>query len=258
MHSFSAADIPEDWRALLGDYFESPEWQQLQTNLRVELNNDVAKICPEPQNFFKALTLTPLTKAKVVILGQDPYHSPGLAQGLAFSIPGDIPTNSRQFPSSLRNISKALALEGFGALPNGELHAWAEQGVLLLNTALSVKLGEAGSHANLGWKALIDRLIAALAQKKLHLVWMLWGGHAQSKLPLIEVAPDQLILKSSHPSGLGVYKTDRPFLEPGGIASCGHFTKANEWLVAHQEAPIHWGVPSRQNTSATPQAKLFT
>lgn len=243
MHSFSAADIPEDWRTLLGDYFESPEWQQLQANLRAELNKEFEKICPEPQNFFKALTLTPLTKVKVVILGQDPYHSPGLAQGLAFSIPRNIPTNSRQFPSSLRNISKALALEGFGALKNGNLHSWAEQGVLLLNTALSVKLGEAGSHSNLGWKSLIDRLISALAQQKPHLVWMLWGGHAQSKLPLIEVAPDQLILQSSHPSGLGVYKTDRPFIQPGGKESCGHFTKANKWLLEHGASPICWTVP---------------
>ncbi|MGV0981868.1 MAG: uracil-DNA glycosylase [Polynucleobacter sp.] len=240
MHSFSAADIPEDWRALLGDYFESPEWQQLQTNLRAELNKNPGKICPGPQNFFKALTLTPLSKVKVVILGQDPYHSPGLAQGLAFSIPSNIPANSRQFPSSLRNISKALALEGFGVLPNGNLHAWAEQGVLLLNTALSVKLGEAGSHANLGWKPFIDRLISGLAQQKPYLVWMVWGGHAQSKLPLIEAAPDQLILKSSHPSGLGVYKTDRPFLELGGMASCGHFTKANEWLIKQGLEPITW------------------
>ena len=240
MHSFSAADIPEDWRALLGDYFQSPEWQILQTNLRTELNKEGEQIRPEPQNFFKALTLTPLTKVKVVILGQDPYHSPRLAQGLAFSIPSNIPTNSRQFPSSLRNISKALALEGFGALPNGDLHPWAEQGVLLLNTALSVKLGEAGSHANLGWKSLIDRLISALAQQKPYLVWMLWGGHAQSKLPLIEAAQDQLILQSSHPSGLGVYKTDRPFLEPDAKASCGHFTKANKWLIAKQQSPIQW------------------
>jgi len=240
MHSFSAADIPEDWRALLGDYFESPEWQTLQTNLRAEINIEVEKICPEPHNFFKTLTLTPLNQVKVVILGQDPYHSPGLAQGLAFSIPSSIPTNSRQFPSSLRNISKALALEGFGALPNGDLHPWAKQGVLLLNTALSVKLGEAGSHANLGWKSLIDRLISALAQQKPHLVWMLWGGHAQSKLPLIEATQDQLILQSSHPSGLGVYKTEKPFLEPSAKASCGHFTKANEWLIAKQQSPIQW------------------
>ncbi len=240
MHSFSAADIPEDWRALLGDYFESPEWQTLQANLRTALNKDDGKICPEPHNFFKALKLTPLAKVKAVILGQDPYHSPGLAQGLAFSIPSNIPSNSRQFPSSLRNISKALALEGFGSLPNGDLHAWAEQGVLLINTALSVKLGEAGSHTNLGWKPLVDRLISALAKQKPYLVWMLWGGHAQSKLALIKTAPDQLILQSSHPSGLGVYKTDRPFLEPGGMASCGHFTKANVWLTAHQQSPIQW------------------
>jgi uracil-DNA glycosylase len=240
MHSFSISDIPEDWRDLLGDYCESPEWQALQTNLRAELNQAAEKVCPEPQNFFKALALTPLAKVKVVILGQDPYHSPGLAQGLAFSIPGNIPSNSRAFPSSLRNISKALVLEGFGTLPNGDLHSWAEQGVLLLNTALSVKLGEAASHANLGWKSLVDRLINALAKQKPYLVWMLWGGHAQSKLPLIEAAPDQLILQSSHPSGLGVYKTDRPFLQPKGKASCGHFTKANEWLIANQQTPIQW------------------
>ena len=257
MHSFSAADIPEDWRALLGDYFESQAWQELQANLRAELNKEEEKIRPDPQNFFKALELTSLAKVKVVILGQDPYHSPGLAQGLAFSIPGNISTNSREFPSSLRNISKALTLEGFGALSNGDLTAWAEQGVLLLNTALSVKLGEAASHANLGWKPLIDKLIGALAQQKPHLIWMLWGGHAQSKLPLIEAASGQLILQSSHPSGLGVYKTDRPFLEPGAKASCGHFTKANEWLVKHQESPICWVALTGHSTSATPQANLF-
>lgn len=257
MYSFSAADIPEDWRALLGDYFESQAWQELQANLRAELNKEEGKIRPDPHNFFKALALTSLSKVKVVILGQDPYHSPGLAQGLAFSIPGNISTNSREFPSSLRNISKALTLEGFGALPNGDLHAWAEQGVLLLNTALSVRLGEAASHASLGWKPLIDKLISSLAQQKPNLVWMLWGGHAQSKLPLIEAAPAQLILQSSHPSGLGVYKTDRPFLEPGAKASCGHFTKANEWLTKHQESRICWVVPTGQSACATPQANLF-
>jgi uracil-DNA glycosylase len=240
MHSFSAADIPQDWRDLLGDYFESPEWQALQTNLRTALNQVAEKVCPKPQHFFKALSLTPLSKVKVVILGQDPYHSPGLAQGLAFSIPGDIPTNSRVFPSSLRNISKALALEGFGTLPNGDLHGWAEQGVLLLNTALSVRLGDAGSHTNLGWKSLIDRLISDLTQQQPNLVWMLWGGHAQSKLPLIQFGANPLILQSSHPSGLGVYKTDKPFLAPATKASCGHFTKANEWLIKRGLEPIIW------------------
>ena len=235
---FSKDDIPNEWQELLGNYFESADWHSLEKNLQAALNIDVVR--PEPQNFFKALKLCPVNSVKVVILGQDPYHSPGLAQGLAFSIPAEIAINSRAFPSSLRNISKALALEGFGSLPNGDLHGWAKQGVLLLNTALSVKLGEAGSHTNLGWKSLIDHLIGALSQTRPHLVWMLWGGHAQSKLPLITGGQDQLILQSSHPSGLGVYKTEKPFLEPGGKASCNHFTKANQWLIEQKSSPIQW------------------
>ena len=237
---FSKEDIPNDWRELLGSYFESNDWQLLEKNLQAVLDLDPSLIRPEPQNFFKALKLCPVNSVKVVILGQDPYHSPGLAQGLAFSIPAEIAVNSREFPSSLRNIGKALALEGFGSLPNGDLHHWAQQGVLLLNTALSVKLGQAGSHTNLGWKSLVDHLISALAKQKPHLVWMLWGGHAQTKLPLIEDGLNQLVLQSSHPSGLGVYKTDRPFLVPGGKASSDHFTKANQWLMEHTASPIAW------------------
>ena len=235
---FSKDDIPNDWQELLGNYFESVDWRALEKNLQTALVAEVVR--PEPQNFFKALKLCPVDSVKVVILGQDPYHSPGLAQGLAFSIPSEIAVNSREFPSSLRNISKALALEGFGPLPNGDLHNWAEQGVLLLNTALSVKLGEAGSHTGLGWKSFIDHLIGALSKARPHLVWMLWGGHAQSKLPLIEVGQNPLILQSSHPSGLGVYKTDKPFLEPGGKTSCSHFTQANQWLIEQKSAPIQW------------------
>ena len=251
MPAFCKDDVPADWRNLLGDYFDSSAWQDLERNLQIALDSDPNHIRPEPHHFFKALKLTPVEAVKVVILGQDPYHSPGLAQGLAFSIPANIPTNSRAFPSSLRNISKALALEGFGQLPNGDLHAWAEQGVLLLNTALSVRLGEAGSHTNLGWKSLIDRLISALAAQRPQLVWMLWGGHAQSKLPLIESGTDQLILQSSHPSGLGVYKTDRPFLEPGAKASCGHFSKTNEWLKKLGQKEIVW-------VDKTHQTELFS
>jgi uracil-DNA glycosylase len=237
---FSKDDIPSDWRALLGNYFESADWLSLEQNLQTVLNSDPESVRPKPQNFFKALKLTPVDSVKVVILGQDPYHSPGLAQGLAFSIPAEIAINSREFPSSLRNISKALALEGFGQLPSGDLHGWANQGVLLLNTALSVRLGEAGSHTNLGWKSLIDHLINALSKSKPHLVWMLWGGHAQSKLSLIEDGQDQLVLQSSHPSGLGVYKTDKPFLEPGAKASCNHFSRTNQWLIEHKSSPIRW------------------
>jgi uracil-DNA glycosylase len=251
MPAFSKDDIPKDWQALLGNYFDSSDWVNLETNLQAALNVDPAMIRPEPSQFFRALKLTPLDSVKVVILGQDPYHSPGLAQGLAFSIPANIPNNSRAFPSSLRNISKALALEGFGPLPNGDLHTWAQQGVLLLNTALSVRLGEAGSHSNLGWKSLIDQLISGLALHRPHLVWMLWGGHAQSKLALVESGIDQLILQSSHPSGLGVYKTDKPFLEPGAKVSCGHFTKANEWLKQFGMEEVVW-------VGVSPQTDLFS
>jgi len=251
MPAFSKDDIPKDWQELLGNYFDSSDWINLASNLEAALDVDPKLIRPEPSQFFRALKLTPVDSVKVVILGQDPYHSPDLAQGLAFSIPANIPTNSRAFPSSLRNISKALALEGFGHLPNGDLHAWAEQGVLLLNTALSVRLGEAGSHSNLGWRSLIDQLISGLALHKPHLVWMLWGGHAQSKLALIESGIDQLILQSSHPSGLGVYKTDKPFLEPGAKACCGHFTKANQWLKQLGKEEVIW-------VGTAPQIPLFS
>jgi len=251
MPAFSKDDIPKDWQELLGNYFDSSDWINLASNLEAALDVDPKLIRPEPSQLFRALKLTPVDSVKVVILGQDPYHSPDLAQGLAFSIPANIPTNSRAFPSSLRNISKALALEGYGHLPNGDLHAWAEQGVLLLNTALSVRLGKAGSHSNLGWRSLIDQLISGLALHKPHLVWMLWGGHAQSKLALIESGIDQLILQSSHPSGLGVYKTDRPFLGPGAKACCGHFTKANEWLKQLGKEEVIW-------VSTAPQIDLFS
>jgi uracil-DNA glycosylase len=256
MHSFSKEAIPQDWRKLLGDYFDSPDWKLLESNIQNELNTNFEMVRPEPQNFFKALTLTPVNSVKVVILGQDPYHSPGLAQGLAFSIPNNIPPNSREFPSSLRNISKALSIEGFGALPNGDLHHWAEQGVLLLNTALSVKLGEAGSHTNLGWKSLIDRLISALSSQNTRLVWLLWGGHAQSKLPLIAQNNDQLVLQSSHPSGLGVYKTNLPFLAPNDKDSCRHFTKTNDWLMTHHLEPIQW-VKATTTKDEKAQGNLF-
>ena len=249
--------IPEDWRILLGDFFTTDDWQTLQVNIQNQVALGANLLCPEPSHFFKAHRLTPLSEVKVVIIGQDPYHSPGLAQGLAFSIPKNIPIGSKAFPSSLRNIRKALALEGFGNLPNGDLHCWASQGVLLLNTALSVRQGEAGSHVNLGWKPFINHLIHALAHKKPHLVWMLWGGHAQSKLPLIESGVDQCILQSSHPSGLGVYKTAHPFLQPGGQASCGHFTKANEWLTLHGETPVNWVDSTGKSSQETNQSDLF-
>ena len=231
--------IPHDWQSLLSNYLQSNDWQSLSEKFTIEYQQYGDAIRPDRERIFNALHLTPVNQVKVIVLGQDPYHSPGLAQGLAFSVPKDIPLQSKQFPSSLRNINKALALDGFGSLKSGDLSHWANQGVLLLNTALSVRLGEANSHAQLGWKSLVIEIIQKLSQQP-NLVWMLWGGHAQSMEEYIHNPKQHLILKSSHPSGLGVYKTQQPFIYPGDQKSCGNFTKANAYLTTHQKSPIAW------------------
>jgi uracil-DNA glycosylase len=147
--------------------------------------------------------------------------------------------HSKQFPSSLRNINKALVLEGLGSLRSGDLTHWANQGVLLLNTALSVRLDEANSHAQLGWKSLVIEIIQKLSQQP-NLVWMLWGGHAQSMEEYIQNPNQHLILKSSHPSGLGVYKTAQPFIYPGDQKSCGHFKMTNKYLKKVSSTSVIW------------------
>jgi uracil-DNA glycosylase len=232
--------IPNDWQSLLGDYLESPAWKRLSEAFEEEYKVHGLKIRPDKDKLFYALQLTPVDSIKVVILGQDPYHSPELAQGLAFSIPKTIPIQSREFPSSLRNMNKALVIEGFGSLRHGDLSHWAKQGALLLNTALSVRLREANSHAQLGWKPFVQILIQKLSSSRSGLVWLLWGGHAQSLEEYIQNPEQHLILKSSHPSGLGVYKTARPFIYPGDQRSCGHFTKTNEFLNVHKKGGIIW------------------
>jgi uracil-DNA glycosylase len=202
------------------------------------------EIAPVFENIFRAFKETSVEQAHVIILGQDPYQTPGLAQGLSFSIPKEIKPGWRAFPSSLRNISKALVLDGYQALPHGDLSSWASQGVLLLNATLTVQLNVAGSHAQIGWQELTDVLLYQLAKKK-SLIWMLWGAHAQKKQALIEQASQesgvkQDILAASHPSGLSVYKTKEPFIYPGDQKSCGHFSKANELLLKRGLQPIHW------------------
>jgi uracil-DNA glycosylase len=232
--------IPNDWQLLLADYLESPAWQRLCEALENEYKAHGLTIRPDKDKFFYALQITPVDSVKVILLGQDPYHSPNLAQGLAFSIPETIPLGSKHFPSSLRNMNKALAIEGFGSLRHGDLSHWAKQGVLLLNTSLSVRLGEANSHAQLGWKPLVETLIQKLSGNKSRLVWLLWGSHAQSLEEYIQNPEQHLILKSSHPSGLGVYKTASPFIYPGDQRSCGHFTKTNEYLNTHKKSGVIW------------------
>ena len=231
--------IPDDWQSLLNNYLQSSDWHSLSEKFAIEYQQHGDAIRPDRERIFNALHLTPFNQVKVVILGQDPYHSPGLAQGLAFSVPKDIPLQSKQFPSSLRNINKALALEDLGSLRSGDLTHWAKQGVLLLNTALSVRLGEANSHAPLGWKSLVIEIIQKLSQQP-NLVWMLWGGHAQSMEEYIHNPNQHLILKSSHPSGLGVYKTQQPFIYPSDQKSCRHFVKANEYLKKFSNMSIMW------------------
>ena len=243
--------ITDDWQSLLSNYLQSNDWRSLSKKFTIEYQQHRDAIRPDRERIFNAMHLTPVNQVKVVILGQDPYHSLGLAQGLAFSVPKDIPLQSKQFPSSLRNINKALALEGFGFLKSGDLSHWAKQGVLLLNTALSVRLGEANSHAPLGWKSLVIEIIQKLSQQP-NLVWMLWGGHAQSMEEYIHNPNQHLILKSSHPSGLGVYKTKQPFIYPGDQKSCGHFTKANAYLTTHQKSPIAWTGSSKQEFRLSP------
>ena len=236
--------LPSDWRELLSSLNSNADWLNLLNSIstkealaRDQLGQEVV---PTFDNVFKALSLTPVEEVKVVVLGQDPYHSPGLAQGLAFSIPETIRPGSREFPSSLRNISKALALEGFSPLANGDLTRWANQGVLLLNATLTVQLGQANAHSEWGWQQFTDQLIKTLSEQKQNIVWLLWGSYAHKKLDLINKSQNHLILTSSHPSGLSVYKTQSPFIHPGDIQSCGHFKQSNEWLLSHKNTPIAW------------------
>ena len=189
-----------------------------------------------PQDPFRALKLTPLDAVNVVILGQDPYHGEGQATGLAFAVQPGVAT-----PPSLRNIFKELQLWGPAKKTDGDLTGWAEQGVLLLNTVLTVELGTPAAHAGWGWEALTDRLIARCAQAD-ERVFMLWGALAQAKLAKLDVSR-HLVLMSSHPSPLSATRSDAPFLGSGA------FDKANAWLAAQGRQPIDW---ARNKKTCTP------
>ena len=235
--------IPQDYRDLLSEFLSKKENLFLLENL-AELENGARHdprntVFPEEKNVFHALIRTPVNDVNVVILGQDPYHSPQLAQGLAFSIPETIPKHSKAYPSSLRNISKALYLDGFEPLQHGNLTSWADQGVLLLNSCLTVSMGSPNSHQSWGWNVLTDAIIQALSREH-PMIWLLWGKFAQKASTLISKDLPHVILMASHPSGLGAYQTDAPFLVKGDTQSCGHFKKANEWLKMMGKPPIKW------------------
>jgi uracil-DNA glycosylase len=217
--------IDESWRRFLTPEFEKPYLQDLLRFLEEERRRG-KRLFPPAENVFEAFRLTPLPAVKVVILGQDPYHGAGQAHGLAFSVPRGVKP-----PPSLANIFKELAADAGVPLPaHGHLEAWARQGVLLLNTALTVEEGKAGAHQKKGWERFTETVIDVLNQERDHLVFILWGAPAQAKARHVDPAR-HLILKSVHPSPLSVYR---------GFLGSKPFSQANAYLETHGIAPVDW------------------
>ncbi|WP_076342724.1 uracil-DNA glycosylase [Brachymonas chironomi] len=216
------------WTEAIGAEKQQPYFTDLWARLRQARQQGVV-IYPPADEVFSAFSLTPFDAVNVVILGQDPYHGAGQAHGLAFSVKPGI-----GIPPSLQNIYKELAndIPGFVMPQHGFLQRWAEQGVLLLNTVLTVQAGQAHSHASWGWETFTDRVVAQLNQGRDGLVFMLWGSHAQRKGAMID-RQRHLVLKAPHPSPLSAYR---------GFFGCGHFSKANDWLQQHGQSPVDWQV----------------
>lgn len=216
------------WKEALRDEFDKPYMKALGNFLRTEKAAG-KEIYPPGPMIFNALNSTPLDQVKVVIIGQDPYHGPSQAHGLCFSVQPGV-----AIPPSLLNIYKELKRDLNLDMPShGYLQSWAEQGVLLLNTSLTVERGQAGSHANQGWQPFTDRVIEVVSQHQPHLVFLLWGAHAQSKQRLIDTQK-HLALRSPHPSPLSAHR---------GFLGNGHFSRCNKFLEQHGLAPIDWRVP---------------
>ena len=213
-----------DWDNLLADELKRDYYQRLREFLKVEYST--RRIYPQMNDIYNALRYTPAEKTRVVILGQDPYHGPGQAHGLCFSVPAGIPQ-----PPSLKNIFKELSAE-YGITPpeSGELVGWARQGVLLLNTTLTVREGAPESHKGQGWETLTDRIISLLDEKNSPVVFLLWGRNARLKRALIK-NPIHKILECAHPSPLSAY---------AGFFGSGHFRLANEFLAEHGLSEIDW------------------
>jgi uracil-DNA glycosylase len=216
--------VAEGWRPIVAAFLASDAGLRLAAFMRERLAAGAVIYPPQP---FRALAVTSLPNVRAVVLGQDPYHGPGQAEGLAFSVPPGV-----RPPPSLRNIFEELKCGSDAASPqSGSLLAWAEQGVLLLNTSLTVEEGQAGSHARKGWEALTDRLLAEVATQASPCAYLLWGAHAQAKAALIRESAgrqgcDILVLQANHPSPLSARRPPVPFL------GCGHFAQARDWLAA--------------------------
>jgi len=223
--------LEPSWKARVGEYFDRPEMQRLSEFLRGELRAGKT-IYPPPKRIFTALNTTPFEQAKVVILGQDPYHGPGQAHGLCFSVlPGVQP------PPSLHNIFAELQRDlGIPRPDHGCLVPWARQGVLLLNAVLTVENGQAGSHHGKGWEGFTDAIVERLSREREGLVFLLWGNPAQQKGRLVD-AQRHRVLKAPHPS---------PLSAPRGFIGCGHFSAANAYLREHGQAEIDWRLPAAE------------
>jgi uracil-DNA glycosylase len=221
-------NIENSWKSLLKLEFDKPYFEELTTKVREEYTKKT--IFPAPQNIFRAFDLVPVEKVRVVILGQDPYHTPGVADGLAFSA-----QKGNKVPPSLQNIYKEIksefGLETYENEKNPDLTRWAEQGVLLLNNTLTVQSGVANSHKDFGWNTFTDSVISKLSKTKKHLVFMLWGNFARGKKSLIDLNGEHLVLESTHPS---------PFSATNGFFGNNHFKLCNEFLEKKSISPIQW------------------
>jgi uracil-DNA glycosylase len=221
----STLKIEESWKAKVGDEFQKPYMQSLKGFLAEELKSGKT-IYPKGADIFAAFNLTPFEKVKVVILGQDPYHGPGQAHGLSFSV-----KKGTAFPPSLQNIFKELVTDIGCPMPKtGDLTPWAEQGVLLLNATLTVEKEKAGSHQNKGWEDFTNGVIKNLSENRSDLVFILWGSFAQKKSELID-SKKHLILKSPHPSPLSSYR---------GFFGSQPFSKTNAYLKSKGQKEINW------------------
>ena len=223
---------PAAWQALVEAWRASADGQRLEHFVSARQQAGATIYPAEP---LRALALTPRDRVRVVIVGQDPYHGEGQAEGLAFSVPVGQPP-----PPSLRNIFVELGRDlGLPRPAHGHLAGWAERGVLLLNTSLTVEAGHPGSHSKQGWEALTDSIIADLATAERACVFMLWGAQAQAKADLIGPGSRHGVLCANHPSPLSARRPPHPFI------GCGHFGRANRFLAAHGEAPIDWALDQR-------------
>lgn len=216
--------IDPSWQQHLQQEFDKPYFKELTDFVRAEYAQHT--VYPAGRNIFSAFDLCPFDRVKVVIIGQDPYHEPGQAHGLCFSVQDGTP-----FPPSLRNIFKEISDDlGRPVPPSGDLTRWARQGVLLLNATLTVRAGMAGSHQGHGWEQFTDAVIRELNSARTGLVFILWGGYAKKKGAIID-RNRHLVLSSAHPSPLSAYN---------GFFGNHHFSQTNEWLTAHGQAPIEW------------------